>query len=77
VLLHAAGSLCAIIGIVFAGLSISRANVGDEYNARRYEKLSMILFFRRAGRGHRHLLRQHRDQRAEPVNFDYSYWFDY
>jgi hypothetical protein len=71
------GSLCAIIGIVFAGLSISRANDGDEYNARRYEKLSMILFFVALGVGIAMFIASIAANALNPVNFDYSSWFDY
>lgn len=71
------GSLCAIIGIVFAGLSISRANGGDADNARRYEKLSMILFFVALGVGIAVFIAGIATKALNMTDFDYSDWFDY
>lgn len=39
------GSIPAIIGIVFAGMAISKANAGYADTARQYERWAMILFF--------------------------------
>lgn len=39
------GTLCAIIGIVFAGMAISKYNSGLVDVGKQYEKVAMILFF--------------------------------
>ncbi|MGI5878711.1 MAG: zinc-ribbon domain-containing protein [Christensenellales bacterium] len=79
------GSIPAIIGIVFAGMAISKANAGYADTARQYERWAMILFFATlvlgiviyvlfiaTGQFGLTYLPNFRE-----YGFDYSEWFDY